>query len=130
MGETPFFGHIIDGKEIESADGARFETVNPWTREPWAKIALGGESEADLAITAARRAFDAGPWPRMGYEARQEMLYRLGDLMETHTDELASADSRDMGKPLAQCRHDVARAALNFRFFADHAKMAVADTAQ
>ena len=48
--------------------------------------------------------------------------------METHTDELASADSRDMGKPLAQCRHDVARAAMNFRFFADHAKMAVADT--
>ena len=42
MGETPFFGHIIDGKEIESADGALFETVNPWTREPWAQVALGG----------------------------------------------------------------------------------------
>ena len=128
MGETPFFGHIIDGKEIESADGARFETVNPWTREPWAQIALGGSLEADLAITAARRAFDDGPWPRMGYGGRQELLHRLGDLMEAHTDELASADSRDMGKPLAQCRHDVARAAQNFRFFADHAKMAVADT--
>ena len=111
MGETPFFGHIIDGKEIESADGARFETVNPWSREPWAEVALGGKVEADLAITAARRAFDEGPWPRMGYGGRQELLHRLGDLMEAHTDELASADSRDMGKPLAQCRHDVARAA-------------------
>ena len=40
MGATPFFGHIIDGKEVESADGARFETVNPWTREPWAEVAL------------------------------------------------------------------------------------------
>jgi aminomuconate-semialdehyde/2-hydroxymuconate-6-semialdehyde dehydrogenase len=63
----------------------------------------------------------------MGYGGRQELLHRLGDLMETHTDELASADSRDMGKPLAQCRLDVSRAAHNFRFFADHAKMAVAD---
>lgn len=63
MGETPFFGHIIDGKEVEAADGARIETVNPWTREPWAQIALGGRPEADLAIEAARRAFDEGPWP-------------------------------------------------------------------
>lgn len=128
MDVTPFFGHIIDGKEIESADGSRFVTVNPWTRESWAEVALGGALEADLAIAAARRAFDEGPWPRMGFGTRQELLHRLGDLMESHTDELAAADSRDMGKPLAQCRHDVARAALNFRFFADHAKMAVADT--
>ena len=63
----------------------------------------------------------------MGYGGRQELLHRLGDLMETHTDELASADSRDMGKPLAQCRLDVSRAAHNFRLFADDAKMAVAD---
>ena len=89
MGASPFFGHIIDGKEVESTDGARFETVNPWTREPWAEIALGGKQEADLAIAAARRAFDHGPWPRMGYGSRQELLHRLADLMETHTDELA-----------------------------------------
>ena len=82
---------------------------------------------ARVNTTAARQAFDDGPWPRMGYGGRQELLHRLGDLMETHTDELASADSRDMGKPLAQCRLDVSRAAHNFRLFADDAKMAVAD---
>ncbi|GGL40053.1 aldehyde dehydrogenase [Phycicoccus endophyticus] len=79
-------------------------------------------------MTAARRAFDEGPWPRMGYARRQELLERLADLMEEHADELGSADSRDMGKPLAQCRHDVARAAWNFRFFAEHAKLSTGET--
>jgi aminomuconate-semialdehyde/2-hydroxymuconate-6-semialdehyde dehydrogenase len=125
---TPeFFGHIIGGKEVPSLDGARFDTVNPWTRETWAEVALGSKADADAAITAARQAFDEGPWPRMGYGERQRLLHRLADLMEANADELASADSRDMGKPLTQCHHDVARAAMNFRFFADHAKMATAE---
>ncbi|NHI19557.1 aldehyde dehydrogenase [Phycicoccus endophyticus] len=128
MSERPFFGHVIDGKEVDSDSGERFTSVNPWTREVWADVALGGATEADLAVTAARRAFDEGPWPRMGYARRQELLERLADLMEEHADELGSADSRDMGKPLAQCRHDVARAAWNFRFFAEHAKLSTGET--
>jgi aminomuconate-semialdehyde/2-hydroxymuconate-6-semialdehyde dehydrogenase len=123
-----FFGHVIGGKEVESLDGARFDTVNPWTRETWAEVALGSKADADAAVSAARTAFDDGPWPRLGYGERQRLLHRLADLMEANADELAAADSRDMGKPLAQCHHDVARAAQNFRFFADHAKMAMADT--
>jgi len=128
MSERPFFGHVIDGKEVGSDNGERFTTVNPWTREVWADVALGGATEADLAVTAARRAFDEGPWPRMGYAERQRLINRLADLMEEHADELGSADSRDMGKPLAQCQHDVARAAWNFRFFAEHAKLSTAET--
>lgn len=128
MTELERFGHLIDGKEVESVDGARFASINPHTREPWADVALGSAADADLAVAAARRAFDEGPWPRLGYAERHRLLHRLADLMEQHTDELASADSRDMGKPLAQCRHDVERAAWNFRFFADHARMSVADT--
>lgn len=128
MSERPFFGHVIGGKEVESADGDRFETVNPYTREVWADIALGKQADVDAALQAARIAFDEGPWPRMGFTERQVLIHRFADLIEQHADELGSADSRDMGKPLAQARHDAARTALNFRFFADHAKMAVAET--
>ncbi|MFF4561942.1 aldehyde dehydrogenase [Streptomyces sp. NPDC001435] len=127
MADKEFFGHVIDGAEVESLDGARFDTVDPWTREAWAEVPLGGAAEADRAVTAARRAFDEGPWPRMGFAERGRILHRLADLMEEHTDELALADTRDMGKPLAQARHDVARSALNFRFFADHARLATGD---
>jgi len=122
-----FFGHVIGGVEVPSLDGARFDTVNPWTRQAWAEVALGSRADADAAVTAARQAFDEGPWPRMGYGERQRLLHQLADAMEANADELAAADSRDMGKPLNQCHHDVARAAMNFRFFADHAKMATAE---
>jgi aminomuconate-semialdehyde/2-hydroxymuconate-6-semialdehyde dehydrogenase len=123
-----FFGHIINGDEVPSADGARMDSVDPYTREVWAQAALGGKAEADRAVAAARAAFDSGPWPTMGYAKRHKILHRLGDLMEEHAEELAMADTRDMGKPITQAKHDVARSVWNFRFFADHALMSTADT--
>lgn len=128
MSEYPFFGHVIDGVESSSAAGPRFDSIDPWTRQPWAQVALGSNAEADAAVAAARRAFDDGLWPRMGFGERGRLLHRLADLLEEHVEELASADSRDMGKPITQARHDVARSVLNFRFFADHARLSNGDT--
>jgi aminomuconate-semialdehyde/2-hydroxymuconate-6-semialdehyde dehydrogenase len=54
-----FIPHVIDGPESESASGARFASVDPWTREPYAEVALGGEQDADRAVRAA-----AGPSTR------------------------------------------------------------------
>jgi aminomuconate-semialdehyde/2-hydroxymuconate-6-semialdehyde dehydrogenase len=121
------YGHIIDGEEVPSLDGATMADIDPYTREPWATIACGGQADADRAVAAARRAFDDGPWPRMGYEKRQAILHRLADLMLEHADELALADTRDMGKPVSQAHHDVARSAWNVRFFADHARLSTAE---
>lgn len=123
-----FYGHIIDGVEGPSADGATMADIDPYTQEPWASIACGSKSDADRAVAAARRAFDEGPWPRMGYEKRQALMHRLADLMEEHADELAMADTRDMGKPITQAHHDVARSVWNVRFFADHARLSTAET--
>ncbi len=123
-----FYGHIIDGQEVASLDGATFADIDPFTRETWATIALGDKADAYRAVAAARRAFDEGPWPRLGYEKRQQLMHRLADLMEEHADELAMADTYDMGKPITQSRHDVARSVWNVRFFADHARMAMAES--
>ncbi len=123
------FGHVIDGEERESLDGARFDSVDPYTQETWATVALGGAPEADLAVTAARTAFDEGPWPRMGFAERGALIHRLADLITEHADELAMADTRDMGKPVSDAKgKDVPRTAQNFRFFADHARLATAET--
>ncbi|MEO2131134.1 MAG: aldehyde dehydrogenase [Microbacterium sp.] len=121
-------GHFIDGREVMSRSGAEFDDVNPWTQERWATVALGGREDVDAAITAARRAFDEGPWPTMGATERSGIIARLADLMAQHRDELALADVRDMGKPIAQARHDVDRSIQNFTFFADHARVAAAET--
>jgi aminomuconate-semialdehyde/2-hydroxymuconate-6-semialdehyde dehydrogenase len=120
--------HVIDGAETASASGAVFPTVDPWTRAPYAEVALGGAEDVDRAVTAARRAFDEGPWPRMGFAERGRLLHALADLVAAHGDELALADTRDMGKPITDARtKDVPRTSQNFRFFADHARLATAD---
>jgi aminomuconate-semialdehyde/2-hydroxymuconate-6-semialdehyde dehydrogenase len=121
--------HVIDGEEVESASGARFETVDPYTRAAYAEVALGGAAEADRAVRAARRAFDEGPWPRMGFAERGALLHRLADLVTEHGEELALADVTDMGKPISDARaRDVPRTAQNLRFFADHARLASGET--
>lgn len=117
--------HVIDGEECDSTGGEHFESVDPARQSAWARVASGSEKDAAAAVAAARRAFDEGPWPRMGPDERGRILYRLADLLKAHADELADADTRDMGKPITQSRGtDVPRSALNLRFFADYARFA------
>lgn len=120
MSTSEFFGHVIHGEEVESADGATFDVWNPWKQEVWAQAAAGGEVDAARAVASARTAFDEGPWSRMKRAERAAAIHRLADAMEQHADELAVADTTNMAKPLAQARHDVGRSVHNFRFFADH----------
>lgn len=125
---TDVIPHVIDGEEIESSSGAVFDSVDPWTQKPWARVALGGADEADRALAAARRAFDEGPWSRMGLAERGAVLHTLADLIMDHCDELALADTTDMGKPITDSRvNDVPRSAQNFRFFADHARLSAGE---
>ena len=115
-----FFGHVIDGEEVPSVDGATFDVWNPWTQEVFAQAAEGGSEDAARAVASSRQAFDEGPWPRLGRVERAAAIHRLADVIEAHADELATLDTTNMGKPLAQARHDVGRSVANFRFFADH----------
>jgi aminomuconate-semialdehyde/2-hydroxymuconate-6-semialdehyde dehydrogenase len=125
---TEFVPHVINGEEPESISGARFTSVDPWTRQPWAEVALGGPEDAGRAVAAARLAFDEGPWPRMGRAERGALLQGLADLIIANAGELAMADTTDMGKPITDALdNDVPRAALNVRFFADHARLATAE---
>ena len=119
MSELQFFGHIVDNEEVESLDGKRFDVWNPYTRQVWAQAAEGSAADADRAVTSARKAFDEGPWPRMGRNERAKAIHRLADLMEARTDEIATLDTTNMAKPFEQAKHDVARSVWNFRFFAD-----------
>ncbi|MEU0481224.1 hypothetical protein ABZ260_18805, partial [Streptosporangium sp. NPDC006013] len=45
-----FFGHVIDGAEVKSSGGETFTSVDPYTREPWAEVALGGAAEVERAV--------------------------------------------------------------------------------
>ncbi len=120
--------HWIDGAAQESGNGARFDTVDPWTQQTWSEVAEAGAEDVDAAVGAARRAFDDGRWSALGFDERGRLLHRLADLVDDHLDELAAADTTDMGKPLTAMKtKDVPRTAQNFRFFADHARLTPAE---
>lgn len=121
-------GHFIDGETAQASDGGTFDSVNPWTRSAWAATAKATQEDVERAVSAARRAFDEGPWPRMPAGERSQVLHRLADLMDEHRDELALLDTTDMGKPIGDTTSkDAPRSALNLRFFADHARMRTSD---
>jgi aminomuconate-semialdehyde/2-hydroxymuconate-6-semialdehyde dehydrogenase len=118
----------IDGAAREAASGETFDTIDPWTQVAHDSVALSGRADVDAAVDSARRAFDDGRWSRMGFGERGDILHRLADLIEANADELAAADSHDMGKPIAaMLGKDVPRAAQNFRFFADHARLSASE---
>jgi aminomuconate-semialdehyde/2-hydroxymuconate-6-semialdehyde dehydrogenase len=122
---TTSFKHTIGGELVDSADGKTFETVDPAEGLAYANAAEGGREDAQRAVTAARRAFDDGPWPRMPTAERRRLLNRLADRIDERAGEIAVAETRDMGKPIAESRdHDLPRVARNFRFFADFQDLA------
>ena len=97
---------FIDGEWVDAASGQTFETPNPATGETLANVAEGDAEDINRAVRAARRAFDDGPWSRMTPSDRGRLIWKIGDLILEHADELAQLESLDNGKPV-----DVARAA-------------------
>ncbi|WP_374410352.1 aldehyde dehydrogenase [Novosphingobium colocasiae] len=93
--------HFIDGAWLASASGQTIETRNPATGEVIARLARGGQEEIDLAVAAARRAFE-GRWSRITPSQRHGLLMRAHAIMELHGDELALLETYDMGAPVSR----------------------------
>jgi len=92
---------LVGGKWVESVSGKTFETLNPATGEVICRVAEGDKADIDLAVKAARKAFEEGPWSKMNASDRGRLMNRLADAVETHKDELAALESLDNGKPIA-----------------------------
>src|SRR5580658_3811979 len=92
---------FINGQWVDAASGRTFTTPNPATGERLATVAEGDAEDIDRAVKAARRAFEDGPWGRMTPSDRGRLIWRIGDLMLEHLNELAQLETLDNGKPLA-----------------------------
>lgn len=110
---------LINGEWTASASGKTFPTVNPATEEVIAQIAEGDAPDIDRAVAAARKAFNDGPWSKFSASERGKLLYRLADLIEEHSDELAALETLDNGKPLREARKaDLPLVVACYRYFA------------
>ncbi len=109
----------INGQWKSARLGETFDVYNPATGEVIARCAAGTGADIDAAVHAARRAFESGPWSKMTPSERGRLLWKLGDLVEQHSEEFAEIETLDNGKPLAVARAgDVPLAVDLFRYMA------------
>src|SRR5579862_8808261 len=110
---------LIDGKWVSARSGKTFPVEDPATEETIAHVPSGDKADIDLAVAAARRAFETGPWSRISPAARQRLVWSLGDLLERHADEFAELEALDNGKPVINARRDDVGGSINmFRYMA------------
>ncbi|MDJ0366546.1 aldehyde dehydrogenase family protein [Hymenobacter sp. H14-R3] len=108
---------LIDGQWVPAVSGKTFAPLNPATAEVLTHVALADKEDIDLAVQAARRAFEHPSWAGIGPHERERFLGRIADLMETHAEELATIETLNNGMPLAVSRWLVAEAAKVFRYY-------------
>lgn len=111
---------FINGQFVDAADGRTFNTINPATGSVLTTVAEGREEDIDRAAKAARAAFDSGPWTRkMSAADRARILWKVGDLLLVHAEEIGELETLDSGKPVTEnVKIDLPMAADCFHYYA------------
>ena len=119
---------LIGGERTASADGRTFQTYEPATGELLAEVALAGTEDVNRAVTAARHAFDDGPWPRMSARDRGRILHRVSTLIRERQHVLAELETRNSGKTITDALDEVEGAANTFEYYAGAANKLFGET--
>jgi acyl-CoA reductase-like NAD-dependent aldehyde dehydrogenase len=110
---------FIGGNWRPPLSGETYATINPATEEESARVAKGDERDVDLAVAAARKAFDSGAWPKLSAAERGRIVWKLGDLIMANLDEMARLESVCTGKTLFDSgKVEIPFAAEVFRYYA------------
>ena len=96
-GHLETFKLFINGKSVDALSGKTFDSLNPYTGEPWARLADGGPADVDLAVEAARAAFD-GSWGAMSGFERAAIMRKIATAITDNAERLALLEVRDSGK--------------------------------
>ncbi len=111
--------HFIGGRHQEPHSGRFFANSSPIDNETLGQVAAGDAADIAAAAAAAKAAFPA--WRDLPGARRRDLLHRVADLIEKRGEEIALVESVDTGQPIRFMSQAAARAAENFRFFADRA---------
>ena len=118
----------IGGVWTPAASGGTYDTLNPFTGEPWATVpGMGGAEDVDRAVRAAREAL-SGPWGRMSATERARVLLRIADVLERDAPELGLIETQDNGKLLREMAGQAAALPTWYRYFAGLADKIHGDT--
>lgn len=95
---------FIDGEWVKPSGTDQISVVSPSSEQILARVPAGGRADVDRAVAAARKAFDAGPWPRMTLDERIGILLRFRDAYRSRQEEMAELITAEMGSPISQSR--------------------------
>jgi acyl-CoA reductase-like NAD-dependent aldehyde dehydrogenase len=110
---------LIGSERPQAADGRTFATLDPATGREIARVPQAGAKDVELAVAAARTAFEEGPWATMPPSGRERVMLALAQALEDHAVELAQIESLDNGKPVGLAQYvDVAGSVGHLRYFA------------
>jgi acyl-CoA reductase-like NAD-dependent aldehyde dehydrogenase len=113
--DTTHFAHLIDGELI--GGGQQLDVINPATGEVFAHCPRATRAQLDQAVAAARRT--GASWRGTSFEHRRALIRRMAEALNAHKQELAELLTREQGKPLAQAREEIVRAASQSEGMAD-----------
>jgi len=108
----------INGAFVDAENGETYHSINPSTGEPIAEVAWAGKADAAKAISAARDAFDNGPWPKMNASERRAVLDKVAEMLLERQDEFATIEVEDAGALVAKAKMDVGLCVSQLRYFA------------
>lgn len=112
------FDLLLEGRSAPALSGKYFDCVNPSNGEVFARLADADTIDMEIAVSAARIAFDHGRWPQMSVAERGKFLVKIGELVRTHAKELADLECFSTGKTLKHATFiDVPTCAETFEYF-------------
>jgi acyl-CoA reductase-like NAD-dependent aldehyde dehydrogenase len=114
---------LIDGARVTGHGPQTFARKSPAHGDVVTRYAAAGPDDIQGALSAARRAFDVGPWPRLSARERSEVLTTIANIIVQNGDELALLDCLEAGKPLSQAKSEIADSAEFFRYAASLARV-------
>ncbi|HEV3254209.1 MAG TPA: aldehyde dehydrogenase family protein [Candidatus Acidoferrales bacterium] len=107
----------INGEWAESRTGKVFPVFDPSSEQVIAEVPEADERDVNAAVSAARAAFDSGPWPATTAQERGRILFRLAERVRKESAMLAELESRNSGKPIVEAEYDVADVATCFEYY-------------
>jgi aldehyde dehydrogenase (NAD+) len=88
---------FIDGEWVDSSGDGALEVVNPATEEVIGTVPQATPADVDRAVTAARKAFDEGPWPRMTPRERGSIMLKMGEAFGRRREQIVDLNIREAG---------------------------------
>ena len=109
---------FINNHFVDSVSQLEMPVCDPCTGKEICQVVRAGPQDIDIAVIAAREAFETGPWSKMKYPERRDIMFRISDNIDKFKEELAHIESLDTGKPFAESLREIQFASSIFKYYA------------